>query len=102
MDNNNEQLKKCSHCGRMLPVSEFYKNSGKKDGLSNNCKECAKKMAKTYQRKNREKEEGIVEFKSNNPLSAYTPRELMEEISRRGYDASYTFVKKITVKAQAV
>ena len=28
-----EKLKKCSKCGRELPVSEFWKNASTEDGL---------------------------------------------------------------------
>ena len=30
--------KKCSCCGRELPISEFYKNSASKDGYRSKCK----------------------------------------------------------------
>lgn len=35
-------MKRCSKCGRELPLSEFYKNKGKKDGLMCWCKDCCK------------------------------------------------------------
>lgn len=35
-----EKLKKCSKCGRELPVSEFWKNASTEDGLQTYCKEC--------------------------------------------------------------
>lgn len=34
------QVKKCSKCGRELPVSEFYANKANKDGYQSYCKEC--------------------------------------------------------------
>lgn len=37
-----EETKTCSKCGKELPISEFYKNKNKKDGLSSYCKECNK------------------------------------------------------------
>ena len=33
-----EKLKKCSKCGRELPVSEFWKNASTEDGLQTYCK----------------------------------------------------------------
>lgn len=32
--------KVCSKCRKELPISEFYKNKGKKDGLQGQCKNC--------------------------------------------------------------
>lgn len=40
----------CSKCGRELPLTEFYKNKAKKDGLQHMCKECYKQ----YHKQNRE------------------------------------------------
>ena len=33
-----EQEKKCSRCGRILPLSEFYKKTRAKDGHQTYCK----------------------------------------------------------------
>lgn len=41
-----EKLKKCSKCGRELPVSEFWKNASTKDGLQTYCKECGNVYAR--------------------------------------------------------
>ena len=35
-----ELTKKCSKCGKELPVSEFYSHPSTKDGLMNSCKSC--------------------------------------------------------------
>lgn len=37
-------LKRCGHCGKILPTSEFYKSSRKQDGLSSICKSCTKEI----------------------------------------------------------
>lgn len=34
------QTKRCYRCGRVLPVTQFYKNKSKKDGYGDICKEC--------------------------------------------------------------
>lgn len=41
-----ENLKKCSKCGRELPVSEFWRNASTEDGLQTYCKECGNIYAK--------------------------------------------------------
>ena len=34
------KMKKCSKCGRELPLSEFYRNRSTKDGYMDRCKKC--------------------------------------------------------------
>lgn len=47
------ETKKCTHCGRILPISEFYKARKTKDGLQAYCKECSKESAnKSHKKKN--------------------------------------------------
>ena len=70
----NTQTKTCSKCGRTLPIENFYKN---KDGKPYSyCKECVKVLNSARK---------ITPPDSENPLSAYTPRQLMQELKRRGY-----------------
>ncbi len=40
--------KKCSRCGEVKGVGEFYKNASSKDELMHRCKECAKVCEKEY------------------------------------------------------
>lgn len=46
--------KKCWLCKEIKPVSEFYKNSSRKDGLCSECKECKRKSNKEWTSKNPE------------------------------------------------
>ena len=73
----NTQTKTCPRCGRTLPIENFYKRS---DGyVYAYCKECSKMY-------NKERSMRITPPPdSENPLSAYTPRQLMCELKRRGY-----------------
>lgn len=49
------ETKICKKCGRELPLSEFHKHKGMKDGYINECKECVKKYRKHYYHDNKEK-----------------------------------------------
>ena len=70
----NTQTKTCSKCGRTLPIENFYVN---KDGKPYSyCKECVKILNSARR---------ITPPDSENPLSAFTPRQLMQELKRRGY-----------------
>ena len=39
------KVKKCSHCGRLLPFDKFAKRAGSKDGLQYICRDCNADMA---------------------------------------------------------
>lgn len=85
------QVKKCSKCGRELPVSEFYANKTNKDGYQSYCKECA--AAANKQRKSG----GVAKVYLNEKLKDFTPRELIAELRTRGYTGELTYVQKIKV-----
>lgn len=46
--------KKCSVCGRELPVENFHKNSKSKDEHNSICKECKSSKDKKYREKNKD------------------------------------------------
>lgn len=51
LDNNTEiekGFKRCSKCGQIKPISEFYKRKSSKDGLYSYCKQCDKSMKAYY------------------------------------------------------
>lgn len=47
-----ENTKRCSKCGRELPLSEFYKRKSSKDGLQAYCKDCKKQHGKQWRADN--------------------------------------------------
>ena len=72
----NTQTKTCSKCGRTLSIENFYKRS--RDGKPYSyCKECVKVLNAARRI--------TPPPDSENPLSVFTPRQLMQELKRRGY-----------------
>ena len=49
-------MKRCKHCGRDKPRSEFYANPAAKDGLRPECKACTARRRKAWYAENRERE----------------------------------------------
>lgn len=47
------QTKRCSKCGRILPITEFNKSKSMKDGRFCYCKDCSKELKKAYYAKHR-------------------------------------------------
>lgn len=84
------KTKKCSKCGRELPVTEFYVKSNAPDGLQSWCKECSKRANK----QSRKRESGGA---GSEELKMYTSRQLMEELAKRGYRGELEYVKKINI-----
>lgn len=55
-----EGMKKCCHCGRILPVTEFRKRSRAKDGLQSACKECQVEMTTAAKQKKTKKRKEVI------------------------------------------
>ena len=49
------ESKTCIKCGEVKPLSEFYKDKGKKDGHYGACKKCVLQLRKEYYSENRDK-----------------------------------------------
>lgn len=78
------ETKVCKCCGRELPIESFMKNSL---GVSSICKECIqeKKQSKREETKRLKKQAVDAINARALRLADFTPRELMEELARRGY-----------------
>lgn len=104
------ETKLCKHCGRELPLSDFYTNSKAKDGYATYCKVCNNAISVEYARKRRErkkaeaKENERVEFEkkykiyTNRELAKFTPRELILELKARGYVGTLLYEEVIVNK----
>lgn len=87
-----ENLRICKCCGRELPIEDFYKNGF---GVTSVCKECHTKRAKEgKEERKRLKQQAVDAINARHlRLSDFTPRELMEELKRRGYDGKITYTR---------
>lgn len=52
--NTQSTLKRCWKCKQRLPLSEFYKNRTKNDGLATECKDCRMDLENARRNKNRD------------------------------------------------
>lgn len=75
-----ELLHRCKRCGEEKPVTEFWRN---KHGYSDVCRACALvKRVNTHL--------AVKDEKRISVLSEFTPRELMLELKRRGFEGQLT------------
>ena len=107
---NTIQTKKCSKCGRKLPLSEFNKNNSTKDGYESYCRGCKSQYVKELRQRHKAEiaqKSGIYPanfFDKNtvgggNPLLAdFTARDLMEELRARGYRGQLEYTSKINLE----
>lgn len=86
--NNSQQLsvKMCKKCGEVLPLDEFYKHKNSSDGHLSYCKKCHNAMC--LQRRRNKKTKNHQEL-----LQEFTPRELILELKRRGYEGKLQYVE---------
>ena len=50
------QTKRCTKCGEVKPVSEFYKRAESRDGLVSNCKACCSAATKRWRENNADRD----------------------------------------------
>lgn len=100
------ETKICARCKKELPVSEFHRSKNSKDGYQGYCHECDRE----YRRMRRAETHVSIEQPSSAPsgggtqsgLSAFSPRELLEELRRRGYKWSSLWLEKVKVEKHYV
>lgn len=99
------ETKRCTVCGRELPIEEFGSNRASKDGKSCWCKECTRKKQKeSFERRKAAAKQLALEKiivplrgQSDSPLAGFTPRQLMEELKSRGYSGKLTYTNVIDI-----
>lgn len=82
----------CKVCGRELPEDEFVKNAC---GVTSVCKEChSKKIKEGVENRKKLKQQAVDAVNARSlRLQDFTPRELMEELAKRGYAGTLTYTK---------
>lgn len=91
-----EEKKICRVCGRELEIDKFLVAHGKATDV---CKECAnKKKAETWAKKRKERNlEQELENAKVMRLQDFTPRQLMSELYRRGYEGTLKYTRIETI-----
>ena len=88
------ETKVCNHCGRELPLDDFYKKKDSPDGLQSTCKECHREASrKSYGKRKMENstvdkvvsECGLNRVYAHPELASFSTRKLLEELKARGY-----------------
>jgi hypothetical protein len=82
--------KRCKSCGQTKPLDEFYKNPKMSDGHVNTCKTC-------YNKKCQRKRDEQQATNGPRPLESFTPRQLMQELQRRGFRGKLMFTQEIDI-----
>ena len=90
----------CKCCGRELPIDQFMKNAL---GVSHVCKDCAaEKKRKKREETRRLKQQAVDAINARNlRLNDFTPRELMTELKRRGYEFTITYTETHTITSES-
>lgn len=93
------ETKVCKNCGKELPVTEFNK-IGKRGGGVNILSTCKTCMSDKQRAGKSKRIEEARESAKKMRLADFTPRELMQELKRRGYEfeMTYTEVRRISSK----
>ena len=92
-------LKKCKCCGRELPIYNF--KATRWGGRVSVCTECAtNKLHENKRKKLDEQKQKVEDVRAENRqlcLSDFSPRELMTELKRRGYEGKLVYTETRTI-----
>ena len=80
-----EDQKTCTKCGKTKPVSLYYKDKQKPDGLEKRCKQCRSATQSSYYKENKDviNERNRVWQKANPQRFLSTQREYQREVYKR-------------------
>ena len=92
------ETKVCKCCGRELPISSFKKGRW---GVVSVCMDCDKQhRAEKRQARIDEQKKKVEDVRAENRqlcLADFSPRELMEELYRRGYRGKLEYTETHTI-----
>lgn len=73
--------RRCGHCGLRKPVTDFYANRSRPDGLSNSCKDCDRARRRAFYHRDIEasRERGRAEYAANPAPRLATARRYREQ-----------------------
>ena len=74
---NLDKKKKCTSCKEIKPITEFFKDASRKDGLCIRCKECHVQLVKKWQMNNNER------FREINRILKQTHKKQHSEQSKK-------------------
>lgn len=92
----NEGKKTCKCCGRELPIEQFSMRGLGRDSMCKDCMSNRRKNSNKTKKTVVELQQQVEESKKLR-LSGFTPRELMEELKRRGYEGKLTYTRIETI-----
>ena len=87
------EIKKCSKCGKELPVSLFGKNASQKDGLQIWCKSCVSNYSRNKTKAG--SDDKLKKIYTNPDLAKFSPRQLIDELKARGYSGELKYIQTI-------
>lgn len=102
------KTKVCSHCGRELPITEFYTSKTCKDGHAGQCKKCRYEIDKARKRMQKQSNPTLSQshYTLNPQFADKSPREiiadvrvLINELRARGYqyEGKLTYIQEINL-----
>ena len=80
-----ETTKQCPHCGRTLPMDEFYHSDGR---VQSWCKDCCRDRGRL-------RNGTTGEYRDDPTISKATDQQLYDELKRRGYKGTMSITKTL-------
>lgn len=95
--------KRCNHCGKELPLTDFFTN-GRKGYLRPECKECTRKIRREQRKKDPEKfrARGREDYYKNHDARKASLKKRYYYRKEHDYFAFYIYNKKSSVKQQGI
>ena len=94
-----QNLRICRCCGRELPLNHFKKT--RYGDYVSVCTECStKKLRENKQKRIEEQKQKVEDVRAENRqlcLADFSPRELMAELKRRGYEGKLVYTETHTI-----